>query len=176
VWGTRISSRLRSGAAKRVNCNGSYPSEDTKVGPPGTATVTLGVDGTYPLIQIPESAHLWGLFVAGHGLHVLKRASLSAGSSLSGTKTRVEWLRTNALALGIRLFVNAAAFSYWMAHPAAATHAISAVGIAANFTLEPGHATAAMFGLSGDSLVDWAAAKVPFLQKEIPALDHPAGA
>ena len=63
-----------------------------------------------------------------------------------------------------------------MAHPAAATHAISAVGIAANFTLEPGHATAAMFGLSGDSLVDWAAAKVPFLQKEIPALDHPAGA
>jgi hypothetical protein len=27
-----------------------------------------------------------------------------------------------------------------------------------------------MFGLSGDSLVDWAAAKVPFLQKEIPAM------
>src|SRR6202453_5160415 len=26
-------------------------------------------------------------------------------------------------------------------------------------------------GLSGDSLVDWAAAKVPFLQKEIPAID-----
>jgi hypothetical protein len=46
------------------------------------------------------------------------------------------------------------------------------VGIAANFTLEPGHATAAMFGLSGDSLVDWAAAKVPFLQKEIPTIDQ----
>jgi hypothetical protein len=29
---------------------------------------------------------------------------------------------------------------------------------------------AAMFGLSGDSLVDWAAAKIPFLQKENPAL------
>jgi hypothetical protein len=26
-----------------------------------------------------------------------------------------------------------------------------------------------MFGLTGDSMVDWAAAKVPFLQKEIPA-------
>ena len=25
-----------------------------------------------------------------------------------------------------------------------------------------------MFGLTGDSMVDWAAAKVPFLQKEIP--------
>jgi hypothetical protein len=37
-------------------------------------------------------------------------------------------------------------------------------------TLEPGHATAAMFGLSGDSLVDWAAAKIPFLQREIPVL------
>jgi hypothetical protein len=72
----------------------------------------------------------------------------------------------------IRLFVNAAAFSYWLAHPAAATHAISSVGIAANFTLEPGHATAAMFGLSGDSLVDWAAAKVPFLQKKIPTIDQ----
>lgn len=27
-----------------------------------------------------------------------------------------------------------------------------------------------MFGLSGDSLVDWAAAKIPLLQKEIPVL------
>jgi hypothetical protein len=125
-------------------------------------------------MQIPESAHLWALFIGGHGLHVMNRASLSAGSSLSGTKTRVEWLRTNALALVIRLFVNAAAFSYWLAHPAAATHAINAVGVPANFTLEPGHATAAMFGLSGDSLVDWAAAKVPFLQKEIPTIDHDA--
>jgi hypothetical protein len=121
-------------------------------------------------MQIPESAHLWALFIGGHGLHVIKRASLSAESHLSGTKTRIEWMRTNALGLVIRLFVNAAAFSYWLAHPAA-THAISSMGIAANFTLEPGHATAAMFGLSGDSLVDWAAAKVPFLQKEIPAID-----
>jgi hypothetical protein len=47
-----------------------------------------------------------------------------------------------------------------------------AVGIPANFTLEPGHATAAMFGLSGDSLMDWAAAKVPFLQKEIPIVGN----
>jgi hypothetical protein len=123
-------------------------------------------------MQIPESAHLWALFIGGHGLHVMKRASLSAGSSLSGTKTRVEWLRTNALTLVIRLFVNAAAFSYWLAHPAAATHAINSVGVPANFTLEPGHATAAMFGLSGDNLGDWATAKIPFLQKEIPVIDH----
>jgi hypothetical protein len=27
-----------------------------------------------------------------------------------------------------------------------------------------------MFGLSGDGLVDWAAAIIPFLQKEIPVL------
>jgi len=101
---------------------------------------------------------------------VLKHASLSAQSVLSGTKTRTQWGRTNALNLTIRFFINAAAFSYWLAHPDAATHAIGSVGIPANFTLEPGHATAAMFGLSGDSLVDWAAAKIPFLQKEIPAL------
>jgi hypothetical protein len=56
-------------------------------------------------MHIPESAHLWTLFAAGHGLHVLKRASLSATSRLSGTKTRAEWLRTNALSLAIRLFV-----------------------------------------------------------------------
>ena len=97
-------------------------------------------------MQIPESAHLWALFIGGHGLHVIKRASLSAESHLSGTKTRIEWMRTNALGLVIRLFVNAAAFSYWLAHPAAATHAISSVGIAANFTLEPGHATARCSG------------------------------
>ena len=61
-----------------------------------------------------------------------------------------------------------AAFSYWLAHPDAATHMLASFGLNANLTLEPGHATAAMFGLSGNSLVDWAAAKVPALQKEIP--------
>ena len=119
-------------------------------------------------MHIPEAVHYWGLFLAGHGLHVLKRASLSAQSSLSGTKTRVEWIKTNAMNLTIRFFVNAAAFSYWLAHPDAATHVLSTLGMSANLTLEPGHATAAMFGLSGNSLVDWAAAKVPALQKEIP--------
>ena len=119
-------------------------------------------------MHIPESAHLWALFVAGHGLHVLKRASLSTASKISGTQSRLEWLRTNALNLAIRLFVNAAGFSYWIAHPDAATQMIHTLGMPFNLTIEPGHATAAMFGLSGDSMVDWAAAKVPFLQKEIP--------
>jgi hypothetical protein len=122
-------------------------------------------------MHIPESAHFWGLFVGGHALHVMKRAGLSVQSSISGTKSRVEWLRTNAMNLVIRFFVNAAAFSYWLAHPDAATHLLNALGLSANFTVEPGHATAAMFGLSGNSLVDWAAAKVPALQKEIPLAD-----
>src|SRR5579863_1456332 len=116
----------------------------------------------------PETLHLWALFAAGHGLHVLKRASLSARSPLSGTRSRLEWLRTNALNVAIRFFINAVAFSYWLAHPDVATHAIASFGIPINLTLDPGHATAALFGLSGDSMVDWAAAKVPFLQKEIP--------
>jgi len=121
-------------------------------------------------MHLPENAHLWGLFAAGHGLHVLKRAILSAESKISGIRNRVEWLRTNALA--IRFFVNAAAFSYWLAHPTAATHAMGGIGLPVDLTLEPGHATAALFGLSGDSMVDWAAAKVPFLQKEIPAVQQ----
>jgi hypothetical protein len=125
-------------------------------------------------MHLPESTHLWALFVAGHSLHVLKRASLSAKSRLSGTKTRLEWLRTNALTLAIRLFVNAAGFSYWLAHPAAATQVIHTVGIPFNLTVEPSHATAAMFGLSGDTMVDWAAAKIPFLQKEIPVTTSPS--
>jgi hypothetical protein len=120
------------------------------------------------MMHLPESAHLWALFVAGHSLHVMKRAGLSVQSRLSGTQTRLEWLRTNALNLAIRLFVNAAGFSYWLAHPDAATHVTHALGVPFDFSLEPGHAAAAMFGLSGDSLVDWAAAKVPFLQREIP--------
>jgi hypothetical protein len=77
----------------------------------------------------------------------------------------MEWVRANALNLTIRFFINAAGFSCWLAHPDAAAHAIGSVGIPANFTLEPGHASAAMFGISGDSLMDWAAAKIPFLQK-----------
>lgn len=119
-------------------------------------------------MHIPESAHLWALFFAGHGLHVLKRASLSTASRLSGTRSRAHWLRANALNLAIRLFVNAAGFSYWIAHPDVATQAAHTVGIPFDLALAPGHATAALFGLSGDSMVDWAAAKVPFLQKEIP--------
>jgi hypothetical protein len=120
-------------------------------------------------MHLPPNAHLWALFAAGHGLHVLKRASLSAQSKLSGTKTRLEWIRTNALSLAIRMFVNAAGFSYWIAHPAAATHVLHAIGVPFNLTLDPGQATAGLFGLSGDSMLDWAAARVPFLQKEIPA-------
>ena len=120
-------------------------------------------------MHIPESAHLWALFFAGHGLHVMKRAGLSSASRISGTKSRRDWLRTNALNLAIRLFVNAAAFSYGLAHPDAATHVVRTLGVPFDLTIEPGHAAAAMFGLSGDSMVDWAAAKVPFLQKEIPA-------
>jgi hypothetical protein len=121
-------------------------------------------------MQLPENAHLWALFAAGHGLHVLKRASLSTDSKISGTRSRLDWLRTNALALAIRFFVNAAAFSYWLAQPGAATHAMGGMGLPVDLTLEPGHATAGLFGLSGDSMIDWAAAKVPFLQKEIPAV------
>ena len=120
-------------------------------------------------MYIPANVHLWALFVAGHGLHVLKRASLSTASRISGTRSRREWVRVNALTLAIRFFVNAATFSYWLAHPGVATHMLSAMRIPLNLTLEPGQATAAMFGLSGDSMVDWAAAKVPFLQNEIPA-------
>jgi hypothetical protein len=121
-------------------------------------------------MQLHAGLDVWTLFVAGHGLHVLKRASLSAQSRLSGTRSRTEWLRTNALTLTIRFFINAAAFSYWIAHPEAATHAIAAAGMPLNLTLQPDHATAALFGLSGDSMIDWAAAKVPFLQKEIPVV------
>ena len=124
-------------------------------------------------MQLPENAHLWALFLTGHGLHVWKRANLSAQSKLSGTRNCVEWIQSNALNLAIRLFVNAAAFSYWIAHPDAASRMIGSIGVPVNLTLEPGHATAALFGLSGDSMVDWAAAKIPFLRKEIPPLeDH----
>jgi hypothetical protein len=122
-------------------------------------------------VYLPENAHLWTLFAAGHGLHVLKRANLSSASRISGTRSSGEWLRTNALALAIRFLVNAATFSYWLAHPGVATHLLGSVGVPVNLTLEPSHATAALFGLSGDSLVDWATAKVPLLQKEIPAIN-----
>src|SRR5262249_15635912 len=46
--------------------------------------------------HVSESAQCWTLFLAGYALHVLKRASLSAQSKLSGTRSRVEWMRTNA--------------------------------------------------------------------------------
>ncbi|HXX45026.1 MAG TPA: hypothetical protein VEJ38_09870 [Candidatus Acidoferrales bacterium] len=95
-------------------------------------------------MHIPETAHLWTLFLAGHTLHVMKRAGLSVSSKISGTESRAQWLRTNALNLAIRLFVNAAGFSYWLAHPDAATHVIRTLGIPFDLTIEPGHAAAAM--------------------------------
>ena len=119
-------------------------------------------------MHIPESTHLWLLFLAGHTLHVLKRAGLSVQSNISGTQSRLQWLRTNAVNLAIRLFVNAAAFSYWLAHPDAPTQLTRALNVPFDSTIAPCNAAAAMFGLCGDTLVDWAAAKIPFLQKEIP--------
>jgi len=111
---------------------------------------------------------LWLLFLLGHALHVLKRASLSKPSPLSGTRTHLDWLRANAVNLAIRLLVNAAAFSYWIAHPQIGARLASAFGIPLDLSLAPSPAAAAMFGLAGDTLVDWAVAKVPALQKEIP--------
>ena len=46
----------------------------------------------------------------------------------------------------------------------AAFYLVHELGAWALGILIAGHATAALFGLSGDNLVDWAAAKVPFLQ------------
>jgi hypothetical protein len=116
---------------------------------------------------------LWLLFLLGHTLHVLKRASLSKQSALSGTRTRLDWLRANAVNLAIRLLVNGVAFSYWITHPQVGVRFASAFGIPLDLSLAPSPAAAAMFGLAGDTLVDWAAAKVPALQKEIPP-DAPA--
>jgi hypothetical protein len=56
----------------------------------------------------------------------------------------------------------AAAFS----HIPTLRRAMGSVGIPANFTLEPEHATAAIFGLSVDSLVDWADARFHFCRKK----------
>ncbi len=123
-------------------------------------------------LNIPEDARLWAIFAAGHGLHVLKRASLSTASRRSGIKSRRYWFRVNALTLAIRFFVNAATFAYWLAHPAFGTHVLGAMRMPPNVTLEPGAATAALFGLSGDSMIDWATAMIPFLQKEIPAIPN----
>jgi hypothetical protein len=61
-------------------------------------------------MHLPESARYGALFLAGHGLHVLNRASLSTQLVLSGTKTRSEWVRANLFNLTIRFFVHARLF------------------------------------------------------------------
>ena len=73
--------------------------------------------------------------------------------------------------VAIRLFVNAAGFSYWLAHPRRHQAVHTSASRSTSRSSQPRQRR--MFG-SGDSMVDWAAAKVPFLQKEIPVIPSPS--
>ena len=108
--------------------------------------------------HIHTGLELWAIFMSGLALSVLKRANLSAGSHL-------EYFKREWVSLAIRVFLASAILSYWVHHPDAMTRLLAWVGVTVNFTLEPEHSTAGVFGFFSDSLLDWLAAKFSIFRK-----------
>ena len=113
---------------------------------------------------------MWGAYLLGQLLHSLKRASVSASSSISGTKSIAAFYKLNWVAISVRLVLMCAAVSYAHGHPDMITKLLSFAGVHLPFDLPFTNSTVVIYGYFGDSTLDWVLSKIPALQKEVPVV------
>ena len=114
---------------------------------------------------------LWLLYFAGQAISTLGRASASASSQFTPWNSVREYLKWHWPALIFRLFACTMGFLLWWNNVAFFEALMSSqlgvtVGIQKSIPLTP--ATAGIYGLLSDVLLDWACAKIPFLKGRIP--------
>jgi len=121
------------------------------------------------------SIFLWLLYLLGQAMHVLKRAAISAASTVSAGSSIREWFCRNWPTVVVRVFLNSALFLLW-ATPwlDLILDKVGAKGLVGKFpvptVLNPQTAFIAMVsGFAADSLIDALIFRfVPSAQKEIP--------
>ena len=114
---------------------------------------------------------LWLLYFAGQAISILGRASASASSQFTPWNSVREYTKWHWPALAFRLFACTMGFLLWWNNTAffdgLVSHQLGVnVGIEKSIPLTP--ATAGIYGLLSDVLLDWACAKIPFLKGRIP--------
>ena len=114
---------------------------------------------------------LWLLYVAGQAISILGRASSSASSQYTPWNSVREYVKWHWPALAFRLFACTMGFLLWWTKTAFFEALLSnslgvTLGLQKSIPLTP--ATAGIYGLLSDVLLDWACAKIPFLKGGIP--------
>jgi hypothetical protein len=114
---------------------------------------------------------LWLLYAIGQAISILGRASASASSQFTPWNSVREYIKWHWPALVFRVFACAMGFLLWWTNVAFFDALLSnslgvTIGLQKSIPLTP--ATAGIYGLLSDVLLDWACAKMPFLKGRIP--------
>jgi hypothetical protein len=114
---------------------------------------------------------LWLLYFAGQAISILGRASTSASSQFTPWNSVREYVKWHWPALAFHVFACTMGFLLWWNNTAFFDVLMSSqlgvnVGLQKSIPLTP--ATAGIYGLLSDVLLDWTCAKIPFLNGKIP--------
>jgi hypothetical protein len=120
---------------------------------------------------VSHACVLWLLYVAGQTIAILGRASASASSQFTPWNTVREYVKWHWPALVFRVFACTMGFLLWWNNTAFFDVLVRNqlgvnAGIQKSIPLTP--ATAGIYGLMSDVLLDWMVAKIPFLKSKIP--------
>ena len=134
-----------------------------------TAPVLLAVAGIASVRR--TGGILWLLYAIGQAISILGRASASASSQFTPWNSVREYIRWHWPALVFRVFACTMGFLIWWNNTAFFEALVSNqlgvnLGLQRSIPLTP--ATAGIYGLLSDALLDWVCAKVPFLRERIP--------
>jgi hypothetical protein len=114
---------------------------------------------------------LWLLYFAGQAISILGRASASASLQFTPWNSVREYVKWHWPALVFRVFACTMGFLLWWNNTAFFDVLMRNqlglnAGLQKSIPLTP--ATAGIYGLLSDVLLDWACAKIPFLKGKIP--------
>lgn len=116
--------------------------------------------------MIHGSLELWGMFILGMLLSMLKRATFAIRSGKY--KSRREFFHANWDALLIRAVLGGVVFWGWYAQKDLIYKLLGYVGVSLSWELPVTHGTALVFGYFVDAMIDWLSHKIPWLRGQIP--------
>ncbi len=117
-----------------------------------------------------HEALLWVLFFVGQILHILKRAEFAVRSPANPTKSRLDFLRRNWVAVAVRVALGAGAFAFLATDKIPIGQLLALAGVTLSAPIPLGYGASLVYGYFADSVLDWLCAKTG-LGKELPAFN-----
>jgi len=135
--------------------------------------MTAALPSAFALISVARKTGgiLWLLYAIGQAISILGRASASASSQFTPWNSVREYMKWHWPALVFRVFACTMGFLLWWSNTAFFEALVSnslgvTLGLEKSIPLTP--ATAGIYGLLSDVLLDWACARIPLLKGRIP--------